>query len=77
MNGKAITINYPFSTNGAAYPLTVSGLLAADTLSIAGLQVSNQTFALVTNESVLVAVYTLLSGANGIIGLAYPSTSIL
>jgi len=75
----AVNITYPFSkipnlsrTYGDA---SVAGYLASDTLNIAGLQIPNQNFTVVNEVNVLTYLYSMLSTANGVIGLAYPSAS--
>lgn len=74
-----VNITYPFSkipnlskTYGDA---SVAGYSISDTLNIADLQIPNQNFTLVTDESVPTYMYSMLSTANGVIGLAYPSAS--
>ena len=75
-----VNISYPFqilpSGDLFGYDNSVAGYLAADTMNIAGLQIPNQKFLVVSQESILTFIFTLLSGAaNGVIGLGYPSSS--
>ena len=78
-NQLPVNITYPFSKIPSSnYGIaSVAGNLVSDTLNIAGLQITNQNFTLVTDESFLNYLYLLLSTANGVIGLAYPSASVL
>ena len=79
-NRFAANLTYPFAKLGsltATYgDVSVSGYLSSDSFTVAGLQVANQAFTLVTDETLSAFAFGRISEANGVIGLAYPSASV-